>query len=70
MAGSLDDNPTVVLFADEYAFCLVGHAGEGFTCYRSRKEDISTEHLVARLRTIADAIEQGSTHSNDTANAG
>lgn len=58
MAGSMDDNPPVILFSDDYDFCVVGYPGEGFACYRSLKSDVLKSHVVTRLRTIADAIEQ------------
>lgn len=57
MAGSMDDNPPVILFSDDYEFCIVGYPGEGFACYRSREKNIDKHYLVTRLRTIANAIE-------------
>lgn len=57
MAGSMDDNPPVILFSDDYEFCVVAYPGRGFACYRSLKKDIDKQHLVTRLRSIADDIE-------------
>ena len=54
----MDDNPPVILFSDDYEFCLVGYTGENFACYRSTKMDISKERLLTRLRHIVAALEQ------------
>lgn len=53
----MDDNPPVILFSEDYEFCIVGYPGEGFACYRSLKADVDKTHVASRLRTIADAID-------------
>lgn len=58
MAGSMDDHPPVILSADDYEFCLVGYAGDSFACYRSTRSNLTKDRLLARLRTIMDALEQ------------
>ena len=54
----MDDNPPVILFSDDYEFCVVGYPENAFTCYRSKAKDINKDYIVTRLRTIADAIER------------
>ena len=58
MAGSMDDNPPVILFSDDYEFCLIGYTGDSFACYRSTGMSISKERLLTRLRNVIAAIEQ------------
>lgn len=54
----MDDNPPVILFSDDYEFCLVGYKGDNFACYRSTAADIDKEGLLTRLRVIVAALEQ------------
>lgn len=56
-AGSKDDHPPVLLYGDDYEFACIGHPADQFAVYRSKHTDVSKAYIVARLRDIADRIE-------------
>ena len=57
-AGSRDDHPPVLLFGDEYDFAAISRTADQFAVYRSTHSAITKASIVARLREIADAIEE------------
>ena len=58
MPGSMDDDPPVVIASNEYDFALIVKP-VGVQRYRSSANRlIDRPEVVARLREIADAIEQ------------
>lgn len=58
MPGSMDDDPPVIIGSDEYDFALIVKP-VGVQLYRSSVNRlIDRPEVVARLREIADAIEQ------------
>lgn len=53
-----DDNPPLLLHPGNYEFLVVGQAGDEYTVYRSSHRDLTKAEIIARLRGIADRMEQ------------